>query len=875
MHGYVDRTPGVPLARGAHDPHATGRLATPALLLFFVSGATGLVYETIWLRELVLVFGSTLYATSAILSTFMGGLALGAWLAGRAMERLRVPPLRAYGLVEIALGGYALLVPALLDLLTPVVGVLWRAGGSDSFFWLSVGKLAGIGAVLLPPTVLMGATLPVLARQVARREEAIGGEVGALYAANTLGAVAGTALAGFVLLPALGMTATLRATAGANAAIGALALLLSWRVPRPTPPVAGPAGPGAPASPRERGSWRVLWVFAASGFVAMVLEVAWTRGLVLVVGSSVYAFSLMLIAFLAGLALGSAAFAALLRRRRPDPRTMLVGLLGGAGLLAFSTGWVMQAMPGLFGRILLSAPLGPEAWFGVQLLVALLVMFPTTFLLGGIFPAVLQAHARRLDRVPSSVGRVYAANTLGTILGAVAGGFLLVPWLGVGDTVVLAAAVELGLALLVAWKLSPGEARRRLALAAPFTAGLALVAVARPGWDVLLMNSGVYMNLHDLPEGRTWQDFLRGLRKNNRVVYHREGLTASVLVADHLPSKSRYLSVNGKIDASSHADLETQVLLAHLPLLFHERPQDVLVIGLASGITIGSVATHPVRRIGVIEVERAMLDAARLFTEANGGVLADPRVRVRINDARNELRFDPGAYDVIISEPSNPWMTVASNLFTEEFFRLARTRLRPGGIFCQWVQAYCLRPEDLRSILAAFREAFPCVLVFETLRGVDLLAIGTEEPVRFDLAALETRMTELRVQMDLRRVGVRRAADLLALFRLGDLEARRLLAGATSNTDDNGRVEFAAPRAFYLDTIDANLALLDSAGSDPLAYLDPPPATGEEADRLSLALALRWKERGHTERAAAAARRLRPGSLGAEAGRLLLPAAGP
>ncbi len=864
------------MAERADSPPGAGRPVATAFLLFFVSGATGLVYETIWLRELVLVFGSTLYATSAILSTFMGGLALGAWAAGRAMDRRRAPPLRVYGLIEIALALYALLVPALLDSLTPVVRVIWEAGGSESFFWLSAGKLGGIAAVLLPPTVLMGATLPVLARQVARREGAIGGEVGALYAVNTLGAAAGTALAGFLLLPALGMAATLRAAAGANLAIGAMALFLAGRVPRPAAAVPGPErnGTSGPASAREPESWTLLWVFAASGFVAMVLEVAWTRGLVLVVGSSVYAFSLMLVAFLAGLALGSAAFAAVLRRGRLGPRTMLVGLLGGAGVLAFSTGWVMQAMPGLFGRIFLSTSLGPAAWFGIQLLMALVVMFPTTFLLGGVFPAVLQAHARGLDRVPSSVGRVYAANTLGTILGALAGGFLLVPWLGVADTVVLVAAFELGLALLVAWKLLPGRAPRRLALAAPLAVGLALLPFARPGWDVLLMNSGVYMNLHDLPEGRTWQDFVRGLRKNNRVVYHREGLTASVLVADHLPSKSRYLSVNGKIDASSHADLETQVLLAHLPLLFHEQPRDVLVIGLASGITVGSAAAHPVRRIGVIEVERAMLDAARLFSEANGAALADPRVRVRINDARNELRFDAGAYDAIISEPSNPWMTVASNLFTEEFFRLARTRLRPGGIFCQWVQAYCLRPEDLRSILAAFRKAFPGVLVFETLKGVDLLVIGTQEPLRFDLAALGKRMSELRVQMDLRRVGVRHPVDLLALFRLGDLEAPRLLAGAPSNTDDNGRVEFAAPRAFYLETIDANLALLDSAGSDPLAYLDPPPATAEEADRLSLALALRWRERGHAERAAAAARRLRPGSLGAEAERLLLPAAG-
>ncbi len=842
------------------------RRSAAVFVLFCVSGATGLVYETVWLRQLILVFGSTLYAASAVLSTFMGGLALGAWLSGHAMDRLRVRPLLVYGILEIALGVYAVLVPSLLGGLTPLVGVLWKAGGSESFLWLSVGKLAGIAAVLLPPTVLMGASLPVLSRQVARREAAIGGDVGALYAVNTLGAVLGTVLTGFVLLPALGMTATLRSTAAVNAAIGVAALFLAGRF-SPVPAAAS-AAPHGPAAVRDQGRRTTLWVFAVSGFVAMALEVAWTRGLALVVGSSVYAFALMLVAFLSGLGLGSAAFAAWIRGGRLDPAALLAGLLGGAGALAFSTAWMMQLMPGLFGRIFLSASLDPWEWFVVQLLIALLVMFPTTFLLGGIFPAVLQLHTRGLDRVSSSVGRVYAANTLGTILGALAAGFILVPSLGVADTVALAGAVELALGLLVAWKLT-AAAGPRLRLAFPFALGLVLVPVARPDWDVLLMNSGVYMNLDRLPEGRTWRGFVRNLKKTHRVVYARDGLTASVLVADHIPSKSRYLAVNGKADASTQTDLETQLLLAHFPLLLHEHPQDILVIGLASGITVGAVATHPVRHIGVIEVERAMLEAARLFSQANGAVLDDPRVRVRINDARNELEFDPRTYDIVISEPSNPWMTVASNLFTEEFFRLARARVRPGGIFCQWVQAYCLRPEDVRSILAAFHAAFPHVLVFETLRGVDLLMIGTEEAVRFDLVRLEGRMSELKVRMDLGRVGLRRPSDLLALFRLGDLEVDRVVGGAVRNTDDNGRVEFSAPKALYLETIDENLALLDSGGSDPLAYLTYPPPSREEADRLRLAMAMVWRQRGYPDRAAAAARSLLQGPAAAEAEKLL------
>jgi len=844
---------------GAVRPLVTG--------LFFVSGATGLVYETIWLRQLVLLFGSTLHATTAILSVFMGGLALGAWLGGRFACRARTRPLVAYGLLEIALGGYALLVPRLLEAIEPAMRLLWEAGGRDLPLLLSAGKLVGIVLVLLPPTAFMGATLPVLSREIAHGGQRFGGQIGTLYSVNTLGAVAGTALAGLYLLPTLGMSATLSLAAAANWGVGGLALALAAGSRRPAPGIGDLGGPPS-SKEKDRASPTLLAAFALSGAAAMTLEVAWTRGLSLVFGSSVYAFALMLVAFLSGLGFGSAAFSALLRRGRREAAVLLAALLGGAGVAALATAWILQFMPSLFGRLYLAAPFGPGTWLAVQLGIALLVMLPTTFLLGGVFPAVIELDARKLEGVPRSVGRSYGANTLGTIAGALAGGFLFVPALGVAGTILLAAALELALGLVVSWKLVPGSPGRRLPLVAGLAAGLVLVGVARPGWDTLLMNSGVYVNLQEFPV-RTWKDYLERLRGNNRIVYAREGLTASVLVADHLPSGSRYLSVNGKIEASSRADLETQILVGHLPLLLHREPRDVLVIGLASGITIGSVATHPVRRVDVVEVERAMIEAARLFSEVNGNVLEDPRVVLRVNDARNELQFDRSTYDVIISEPSNPWMTVASNLFTKEFFELVRGRLRPGGVFCQWVQAYSLRAEDLRSILAAFHHAFPRLLVFETLRGVDLLLIGSAEPVRLDLAQLERRMAELKVQMDLRRVGVRRPSDLLALFRLGDLEAGRILEGATPNTDDNGRVEFSAPLALYLDTIEENLALLDSAGSDPLAYLDPAPASREEADRLLLVLASKWKERGHEGLALAAATRLAGGPFAAEARQLM------
>ena len=620
--------------------------------LFVFSGATSLIYEVLWLRQLILIFGSTQFATSTILSTFMGGLALGAFVAGRWLGRSRTRPLKIYGILEIGIGLYALLVPFLFASLTPIYRAIWQAGASDDFLVLSLAKFVGIALVLLPPTVLMGASLPVLSRQIADDPDRIGGKVGFLYAVNTFGAVLGVFLAGFVLIPSLGVQKTLWITALGNGVLGIGAIMLSRRF------LTIPAATADQAAPRMKlptpGRVRLaLLAFGVSGFGALVLEVAWTRVLALVMGSSVYAFSLMLLAFLVGLALGSTWFSRYLRRRpETNPAALLAILLGAAGLLAYATAFLFQTLPRIYGEIYFAIHPGPNAWFAIQLALGLLIMFPATFALGGIFPAVLQIHARSLEKVASSVGTVYASNTVGTIIGAGVAGFVMIPKFGVLPTVITIAALELLLGLVVVAGVWEGSPRRRLAFAAPMAVLLLLVLGFRPGWDVNLMNSGVYMNLFDIKSSEGWEAFEEMVREENNVVqYAAEGLTASVFVADQPLYDNRYLSVNGKIEASTNADLETQLMCAHIPLLLHDAPKEVMVIGLASGITVGAVATHPVDSIRVVEVEEAMIPAAELFAEHNHNVLEDSRVEMSINDARNELEFSSRTYDVIISEP--------------------------------------------------------------------------------------------------------------------------------------------------------------------------------------------------------------------------------
>jgi spermidine synthase len=655
----------------------------------------------------------------------------------------------------------------------------------------------------------------------------------------------GVFIAGFLFVPGLGVQRSLWLTALVNLAIGLVAILVSQRtsVPRPLP--ASSPAPGEPT--RDGGSWTgrlILVVFALSGFAALVLEVAWTRVLALVLGSSVYAFTLMLLAFLVGLALGGAVFSRYLRRGpRRDPARLLVALLVCSGLTAYASTWMFQLLPRLFAEILFRwDTLGPSGWFFVQFGLSLLVMFPTTFALGGIFPAVLQLHARDLAQVSGSVGTVYASNTVGTILGAAMAGFVLIPAIGSLTTVVSVSLAQVllaggvALALVVAGR----GARRAVALIA---VGLVVVLfAARPGWDVVMMNSGVF-NLYGRTQGTSWEEFWADIEPAE-VIYEAEGLTANVFVAYEEQYDNLFLTVNGKVEASTQSDLETQLLIAHLPLLFHPDAKDVLVIGLASGITVGSVGTHNVENVRVLEIERAMLDAARLFSEHN-------------------------YYDVIISEPSNPWMTVAANLFTEDFFRTARARVRPDGIYCQWIQNYYLDPEDLRAIIAAFQKSFPNIMIFETYEGVDLVMLGSQEPLGIDLAELDERMADLPIRMDFASVGIADGIDLISKFRLGDREVRRMVEGAPRNTDDNARVEFSSPKSLGRTTIPENVAMLRRFGSNPLDYLSPSVVDPEVRDRILLDLAEVWLLDGNYDLADPTARLALGGPHAARAERLL------
>jgi spermidine synthase len=761
------------------------------LLCFFLSGAAGLIDQVVWSKALGLVFGHTAYAVATVLAVFMAGLALGsAWIGRRGDQWNR--PVALYGWLELGVAATAALSLAGLAGVRAgyVAAYPYAEGNAGALLML---RFAGSALVLFLPTFLMGGTLPVLVRGLTRNAAELGVGLSRLYSVNTAGAVAGTFAAGFIFLPLLGLRLTLAIAVALNLAAGALALVLAREEPASISSAAMslPEKAGSPSSSMP--SRFFLICFGIVGATAMSYEIGWTRLLSTQLGSSTYAFTLMLGTFLTGIVLGSALFERWSRGREPGPSTFAVTqtltALAALAFLVFFTR-LIEVLPPILRAT-------HESFRGLvltQFVASALAMLPTAVVFGFNFPAVvvLIAGPRSATGSGAAVGRAYAWNTLGAIVGAIAAGFWLMPRLGsfhllaatAGMNLTLATAISIASAQRTTWKILTVAGNLLLLIAAAF------VGFSNYFYDpaVASFNTMMYWNLYDRP---------LTLRENAHaldIVYFRDGLNANISVArtgDYIA-----LRTNGKVDASNH-DATTQLLLGHLAALAHP-PRRVLLVGFGSGMTASALVGYPeLERLDVVEIEPAVVGAAPLLAQLNRNVLLDPRVHVTFDDARNFLFTTREKYDLIISEPSNPWIAGVATLFTREFYAAVRGRLAPDGVFVQWMQAYSLYPEDLRMLFATYLSEFHGATLWHG-DAPDLILMAPSPPSGEILQRAQARYGLPRPHDDFAQLGMEEAAGLFGFFLLDDSGLRRFSSGAQINSDDRTLLEYHAPRSLLV-----------------------------------------------------------------------------
>jgi predicted membrane-bound spermidine synthase len=807
------------------------RRSDPILLLFFVSGFSGLIYESVWSHYVKLFLGHAAYAQTLVLVVFIGGLALGAWLCARVAQRLR-NPLRLYAAVEGLIGlvalafhpvfiaavdwGYASLLPATCD--------------PGSTFCASQWLLSA--ALLAPQSILLGATFPLVCSAALRlAPDQPGHDIAALYFVNSFGAVLGVLASAFVLIPAVGLPGTLGAAGVMNLFIAAAAFAMS-RVAPPALEVA-PAPAGSAPPPVAAGNLTVLLLAVAflTGLSSFIYEIVWIRMLSLVLGSSTHAFELMLASFILGLAFGG-----LWIRTRIDAASDIVRTLAIVqlvmGVAAMATVPVYNGAFDVMAWIL-RAVARNEAGFVLfnasSTAIALLVMLPATFCAGMTLPLI----TCRLLRSPTgerALGLVYAVNTLGAIVGVVIAVHLLLQWLGVRGALFVGAAIDVGLGVVLLSATRRGG--RRLVPGREAIAGIVALALVFALFDVdpRRSSSGVF---------RTGS---ATLARGETVVFHRDGKTATIDVIESQGALS--IRTNGKPDASiawkagrvPTLDETTMALLGILPLGHRPDARTAAVIGFGSGMTTSMLLGSPrLERVDSVEIEPAMVEGARLFRPAVDKAYADPRSRIVIDDAKSYFARGGARYDIIVSEPSNPWVSGVASLFTEEFYaRLAR-HLNDGGVLSQWLHTYDMDAETLASIVSAVSKTFPDFLVYSSIdTDIILIARKGAGPGTFDARVLAFEgLQPVLERLKLRDAQVVKRRAVAGASLLGPFLRTY---GATSNSDFHPVVEQRAPKSRFTQAHVNELVVLQAAGVPMLEMLGagaPPSRERQDAKRVA------------------------------------------
>jgi spermidine synthase len=774
------------IAVGETASLTSGRVLPLLLIMFVGSGCSALIYEVVWFQLLELVIGVSTVSLGILLGTFMGGMCLGSLLFPRLVSR-KHHPLKVYALMELGIGivGLALLfgMPLINNVYTSVVGE-GLAG------MILRGVIATI--CLLPPTLLMGATLPAISRWVETSPRGVSW-LGFFYGGNIGGAVIGSLLAGFYLMRVYDITTTTVVAFALNIAVA----LLSFLVSRST---SYTASEGRSETAASSGAWPIYLAIALSGLTALACEVIWTRTLSLLFGATVYTFSLIVAVFLVGLGIGSTLGSSLSQQMK-RPR---VALAWCQVLLCTAMAWAAYMLTESLPWWPIDPSIGstPMYNFQLDLVRSLWVVLPAAILWGASFPLALAAVASRGQDPARLVGGVYAANTVGAIVGALGASLILVAWIGSQHSQQLLIVISALAALFASGATAFGtESGKKLS---KYSLAVSILLIA--GYTELLAAT-----VHPLPARLVEYGRFAAVRgATNKLIYMGEGLTASVAVSD-LPDGIRNYHNAGKVQASSDpADMKLQRMLGHLTTLIPENPHRVLVIGCGAGVTAGAVSIEPhLQKETIAEIEPLVPKVVSThFAEHNFDVIRNPRVEVRIDDGRHYLLTSKEKFDGITSDPLDPWVKGAAALYTREFFEIAKQHLNPGGVVTQFVQLYESNEAAVKSEIATFLEAFPNGMVFANTvngQGYDVVLLGQVEPTKIDVDKLQAKLDSpeySRMSQSLREIGINSATDLMATYAGNVADLQPWTMDAMINRDRNLRLQYLAGMSLNTYTAD-------------------------------------------------------------------------
>jgi spermidine synthase len=739
------------------------------LALFVGSGCAALIYEVVWFQLLQLVIGSSAISLGVLLGTYMGGMCLGSFALARIIP-VRHHPLLVYAVIELGIGVCGILV-------------LFAVPLADRFYTASIGHgLPGIflrgmvcAVCLLPPTLLMGASLPAIARRIEATPEGVSW-LGLFYGGNIAGAVFGCLLAGFYLLRLYDMATATYVAASINAAVALVGLALA------TSSVYRPRARHELQATHPAGPWPVYATIALSGLCALGAEVVWTRLLSLMLGATVYTFSIILAVFLVGLGIGSG-FGSLLARQIASPRAALgVCQL----LLAAAVGWTAYTLAHSLPFWPINPLIATSPWFNfeVDLMRCLWAVLPAPCLWGASFPLALAAVTTREADPGRLVGQVYASNTVGAIAGAIGFSMLLIPGVGTQQSQRVLIALSAAAGLIALAPLCMRSIGRGIALTTAILCTLLLMRSVSPvPWVAVAY-------------GRR----MATITNPGELLYLGEGMNSSIAVTEPEPGK-RYFHVAGKVEASTESyDMRLQRMLGHLSALIHTDPHSVLVVGFGAGVTAGSFVPYPdIQSIVICELERLIPPAStKYFAPENYNVLHDRRTHIVYDDARHFILTTPDKFDIITSDPIHPWVKGSSTLYSEEYFELCKRHLNPGGVVTQWVPLYESDMDTVKSEIATFFKVFPNGTVWGndiSGDGYDVVLLGQTEPTTVNIDQLDRRLSQpdyAPVVQSLQNVGFHSAAALLATYAGRASDLAPWLEGAEINRDLNLRLQYLA-----------------------------------------------------------------------------------